>query len=171
MTPRPWRGSAERRRVQCTVRGAATAEEQCRGVILYPGRSASADIKPVRRRGSSAIEFALCLPFLLTLAAGLVDWGQFFVAELSVVAITRDAARSAIGADDPEDDATGRAQALLAAAGMPTEGATVAASVETDATLGRDVVTVQVTVPRGARLSLVPSPDEVRATATLLLEE
>ena len=46
-----------------------------------------------RRRGASAIEFVLCMPFVLTLLAGLIDGGLHLATMHAVSRAARDGAR------------------------------------------------------------------------------
>lgn len=52
---------------------------------------------PARRRdrGSSAVEFALVFPLLVTLIFGIIDFGMFVNANVTTANATRDAARAA----------------------------------------------------------------------------
>jgi Flp pilus assembly protein TadG len=80
------------------------------------------------RRGSNAVEFALTMPILILIIAGIVDYGWFFSQHQIVVTAVREASRAA--ALTPEDgdavaEAQARAQAVLTQAGMDASAATV----------------------------------------------
>ncbi len=60
-----------------------------------------------RRRGSSAIEFGLSLPFMMLVFAGIVDL-YFYMSRLAVVSgAARDACRAGAGINDPKNPADG----------------------------------------------------------------
>lgn len=47
-------------------------------------------------RGASAVEFAIVLPVLFLVMAGIVDFGRFFFAQIQVTNAAREAARTAV---------------------------------------------------------------------------
>ena len=78
----------------------------------------------LRRRGASAIEFALCMPFVVTLLGGMVDGGIHIATMHAVSRAARDGAR--VGSTTVESfPATGNA--ILAAAKSSADASMVAA--------------------------------------------
>lgn len=74
------------------------------------------------RRGSQAVEFALLLPILVTLFAGMVDFAQYLFLADGVVAAVGEGARAGAAAsasEDPSALATQVAQTSWANAGLP----------------------------------------------------
>jgi Flp pilus assembly protein TadG len=125
-----------------------------------------------RRRGSVAVELGLTAPILAVILAGVLEWGDVLVGEVSLVQIARDAALAGARtaqADDPEGVARDRAEAAIAAAGYRFAPATI--------TIGRtrlatgEVLDVAVQVPHTARVPFVPTPRTLRATTSARLED
>ena len=54
-----------------------------------------------RRRGASAIEFALCLPFVVTLLGGIIDGGVHLATMHSISRAARDGARIGSSTTEP----------------------------------------------------------------------
>lgn len=52
--------------------------------------------KGERDRGASIVEFAICLPLLLLLIGGMVDFGRMFFTEVMLTNAAREGARSAM---------------------------------------------------------------------------
>ncbi|WEO78007.1 pilus assembly protein [Cryobacterium sp. SO2] len=52
-------------------------------------------------RGAVAVEFALLLPLLVTLLIGIMEFGMFYSAQISVTAAAREAARVMAIGNDP----------------------------------------------------------------------
>lgn len=75
------------------------------------------------RRGTALIETALVLPLLLFAAFGVIGVGRVTRAQMAVDAVTREAARSAAMASDPEsalNQGLARAQAVAREDGLAT---------------------------------------------------
>ena len=49
----------------------------------------------VRRRGAAAVEFAFCLPFLVTILLGIIEMGRLMMVKEILVNCARDGARTA----------------------------------------------------------------------------
>ena len=78
-------------------------------------------------RGASAVEFAIVLPVLFLVIAGIVDFGRFFFTQIQVTNASREGARAAVVLPSPApSDMTAITQrALAGAAGVPGAAATV----------------------------------------------
>lgn len=78
-----------------------------------------------RDRGAAAVEFALCLPILLLLVFGIIDFGRMLNAQLTLTEAAREGARlAALG--DSNADVQARSEA--AAPALSGVSVTVAAS-------------------------------------------
>lgn len=116
------------------------------------------------RRGSAALEFAISLPVLLILVAGIVDFGWWFYREVGIIQIARDAALAGSItklASDPMGTAQARAQAALTAAGYALGPATV--QTRSVATASGTCLEVSLSAPYDHLLSLIPAPDTVQS--------
>lgn len=105
-----------------------------------------------RRRGASAIEFALCLPFVVTVLGGLVDGGLHMATMHSVSRAAQEGARIGSTTNEPFPatgtliitNAAAAAKASITGAGFTTGNYTTSATWTADAT-GLRWVTVTVT--------------------------
>ena len=124
----------------------------------------------MRRAGGAAVEFAITLPVLMVLLAGVIEWGCFLQRQVSVVQAARDGALAASltpRSGDAAATAEERARSSLELAGVDGAGATVTASTE-DAPTG-SVVRVIVEVPYAPLLRLLPTPVVNRAESAFQL--
>lgn len=120
------------------------------------------------RRGAAAIEFALCLVFvLLPLVAAVLEWSWYFYQEIRVMRVARDSARVGVSASIAEDNrehaATDWAEMRLDEMGFDTSdnGVEVSYGAET-ISVGADtrlLVQVVLNVPFEAATGLLP--DEI----------
>lgn len=117
------------------------------------------------RRGAAAIEFALCLVFvLMPLFAAVMEWSWYFYQEMRVMHVARDAARLAvsdtIGDDNRTHAATDWAEMRLAEMNMDTsdDGVSVSLGDETISVGAgtRDLLKVTLNVPFEAVTGLLP---------------
>jgi len=78
-------------------------------------------------RGASAVEFAIVLPVLFLVIAGIVDFGRYFFTQIQVTNAAREGARAAVVLPNPAStDMTAITQrALAGVAGVPSTAATV----------------------------------------------
>ncbi|GAA3707315.1 hypothetical protein GCM10022399_25070 [Terrabacter ginsenosidimutans] len=96
-------------------------------------------------RGASAVEFAIILPVLFLVIAGIVDFGRFFFMKIQVTNAAREGVRMAVVMPGPTPDPgpSITARATAAAGGVPsvsvsalatcTAGSTAYASVRVQA--------------------------------------
>jgi len=74
------------------------------------------------RRGSQAVEFALCLPIIATVLFGILEYGVMFNQWLSILSATRDGARwganPGVELDEAEDEAIAQVRSSLALLGL-----------------------------------------------------
>ncbi len=152
------------------ARGSASL---ARGVVL-PGGSRQG----LRtRRGGAAVEFALTLPVLLLVFAGIVDLSTYVHARHDVQRAAREGARLAAATRDPDGtgaaEAAGSAHALavLDALGTPCGGSCTVDAARFAAE-GWGMVRVRVTAPWTAPVGLVPGlADSVSAQVTELARD
>jgi Flp pilus assembly protein TadG len=120
------------------------------------------------RKGSTAVEFALVAPILLTLLTGIMDYSWYMSQRSAVVFATQDGARAAVMAGyygAPVDVAKARVAAALTSSGItgtPTVDVTMS-------TIGQPV-TVTTSVSFKKLVGLVPVPPMLIATTTMLLD-
>ncbi len=133
------------------------------------------------RRGGAAVEFAMVAPVLLTLLAGVLEWGRFATQQLSVLHAVREGARMGSGLTDTwlEDDESGsellvmaedRVRAVLAEAGLDGDGATVNTSILTTEE-GIELIHVEVAVQYQPLVELVPTPENLQGQLAMMVEE
>lgn len=124
-------------------------------------------------RAGVAVEFALTLPVLLLLLAGVMDYGWYFFVQAGVQSAAADAVRMGVDADggvDPGALAEAAATDVLEDAGLPCLGAcSVIASVEVQP--GYRLLRVVVDRPYEPLVGLVPSPAANHASCAMLLEQ
>jgi Flp pilus assembly protein TadG len=125
------------------------------------------------RRGGAAIEMALTAPILLSMAAGVVEWGWYMNQQVTVIQAVRDAARAGALAEadaeaDPASVALARIEDRMAEIGFDPTQSSVTATVS-DSSVGQ-VLTVSAVVLYPGLLGLVPTPDRLRASTTMRLE-
>lgn len=106
-------------------------------------------LKRQNERGAVAVEFALVLPILVTLLIGIMEFGMFYSAQVSVTAAAREGARIMAISDDPAaartavrtaspvlDPAVTDAQIVISGACSPGATATVRINYTLDALTG-----------------------------------
>lgn len=69
------------------------------------------------RRGSAALEFAICMPFMITLVVGVTEFGRALWCHHTVVQMTRDATRYLSRVPDPTNSTYQTAARNLALTG------------------------------------------------------
>lgn len=126
-----------------------------------------------RVRGAEAVEFALTLPILVILVAGIFDYGWYFHQQLSLQSATRQAARSASVLPQTGDvDAAARASIAAALEADGQGGLDPAVTVEVvTAANGEQAVRVDATAPYTGLWSLVALPFQLRATVVMRRED
>lgn len=132
-------------------------------------------MKPLRRhrRGGVLVESALVFPILATLLCGILDWGWYFFLTSKVLDATKDASRVAAAAsagEDPRTLAETQARAILEDVGIlrwasPTVEGTVGS------TGGLRTLKLSLTLPFEPLVGLVPTPADIRAERTIMLEK
>ena len=127
---------------------------------------------PRRRRGSNAVEFALILPILITLFAGIVEWGWTLNQQMMVVQAAREGARAGVSTprdDDPETAAQARVVQSLNDMGLNGGAAVVTVSIV--GAYPDELLQVNLALPHQPIIGLVPIPVDLKAALTMRLEE
>lgn len=125
------------------------------------------------RKGGAAIEFALVLPVLLFLVFGIVEYGWIFFQQANVLSAAREGVRLGVtvaqtASPDPASTASTRAVAVLNQYGM--DGATATITATNSGTSPQETLTVDVVVPYDPLIGFVPTPGNLHAQMTMLLE-
>lgn len=135
------------------------------------------------RRGAEAIEFALIVPVMVLLTAGLVDYSWFYNLELAVIDAARHGGRAGAATMDASDNtpcqvAEAATLVALEAAGIPgVDNTRVSAWVAQDGADGDGdgvndgVVYVDVRVPYVPLWGLVINPSELHGALAMRMED
>jgi len=120
------------------------------------------------RQGAHAIEFALCLPILLSLLTGSMDWAWYLYQTSGVTEAAWAGTRMAAGISNLNQAraaATAATQAKLTAMHLQ---ATPTVTVTNVASGVNQVLSVAVTVPFEGTFGIVPVPPRLEGHATAL---
>ena len=124
------------------------------------------------RSGAVAVEFALVVPLLLILLAGVIEWGWFLSREVLLLEATREAALAGVLTRLEEDPAVAAQQRLAAAlAGAGLDPAGLDSSAEVIAAPTGCVITVRASLPYASLVRLVPIPARLGADVTMRLQD
>ena len=129
------------------------------------------------RRGASALEFALTLPVITAILAGILEYGWYLFQLSNVVHALRDGTR--IGVTVPLEDAEGpgpraeaHTRAVLDGLGVPcTDGGGCIVAATIGAAGDMSVLTVSVEVDYEPIIGLLPSPSQLGGTFTMMLQD
>ena len=129
------------------------------------------------RRGASALEFALTLPVVMVVLAGILEYGWYLFQLANVVHALRDGTR--IGVTVPLEEATpptaraeAHARAIMRGLGVPCDeedGCTVTAVVIPNEDF--DVLTLTIEVDYTPIVGLLPSPSQLQGSFTMMMQE
>jgi hypothetical protein len=128
----------------------------------------------VRRRGSTAIEFALTLPLLFVIVSGILEYGWYLFQLSSVVHAVRDGTRIGVTVpleEGPEEIATTHARNVLAGLGVPcgASGCTVEASLSPAGDI--TIMRLEIEVPYEPVVGLLPHPSVLRGHFTMMMQD
>ena len=128
----------------------------------------------MRRRGSTAIEFALTLPVIFVIMAGILEYGWYLFQLSSVVHAVRDGTRIGVTVpldEGPEAIAATHARDVLDGLGVPC-GAT-GCSVEASLVPAGEVTVMrlEIEVPYEPIIGLLPHPGLLRGHFTMMMQD
>ena len=128
----------------------------------------------MRRRGSTAIEFALTLPLLFVIVSGILEYGWYLFQLSSVVHAVRDGTRIGVTVpleEGPEEIATTHARNVLAGLGVPcgASGCTVEASLAPAGDI--TIMRLEIEVPYEPVVGLLPHPSVLRGHFTMMMQD
>jgi len=134
-------------------------------------------MKRFTRRGSTAIEFALTLPILVVILAGVLEYGWYLFQLSNVVHALRDGARIGVTvprADSisPEARAAQHARDVLNGLGVPCSesgGCLVQALIEPVDDV--EVMELTIEVEYEPMIGLLPHPGQLRGAFTMMMQE
>lgn len=118
------------------------------------------------------MEFALILPILITLFAGIVEWGWTLNQQMMVLQAAREGARAGVSTprdDDPESAAQTRVVQSLNDMGL--KGSAAAVTVSIVGAYPDELLQVDLALPHEPIIGLVPMPVDLKAALTMRLEE
>jgi len=129
------------------------------------------------RRGSSAIEFALTLPILIVILAGILEYGWYLFQLSNVVHAVRDGARIGVtvpagDSPGPEARATAHARDVLNGLGVPCSesgGCQVVAAIAPAGDV--EVLVLTIEVEYEPMIGLLPHPALLRGNFTMMMQE
>lgn len=132
------------------------------------------------RTGASVLEFALMLPVLVVLAAGVAQWGMYLRERMLLARAAREAVRAGAvtsieATPAPAQVAEARARAALDTYGLDGSAALIETSYDNLNASGPcdtdDTLTVVVAMPTQSLISIVPMPAQVVASMTMIIED
>ena len=131
----------------------------------------------MRRRGSSALEFALTLPIIVAVLAGILEYGWYLFQLSNVVHALRDGTR--IGVTVPAADETGsearaeaHARAVMDGLGVPCTdggGCVVNATIEPAGDIS--TLRMSIEVDYTPIVGLLPTPSQLRGSFTMMMQQ
>jgi Flp pilus assembly protein TadG len=128
--------------------------------------------RPASRRGAAAVEFALVLPILLAIITAVMEYGWLFLQQANLSAAVRDGARvgsMTAQADGPGAAVETRVRAAMTTLSLPGTAATVTTAQSVAAPA--EVLTVTVSMTYTPLIGLVPTPANLNARMSMLLED
>tara|TARA_B100001123_G_C14695271_1_gene782982 strand:+ start:193 stop:594 length:402 start_codon:yes stop_codon:yes gene_type:complete len=126
------------------------------------------------RKGASAVEFALTLPFVIALVAITVEWGWVLSQQAWVHAAARDACRFSVELDPLDVDISAQAalsaQEWMTAYDFACDSGDCDIQAEVKTVGGRDALTVDIDVIYRPIFGLIPVPESLHGESTHLLK-
>ena len=129
------------------------------------------------RRGASALEFALTLPVVMFVLAGILEYGWYLFQLSNVVHALRDGTRIGVtvplsSATPPTTRAEEHARAVMNGLGVPCEdgdGCIVTAIISPSDEF--DVLNLTIEVDYTPIVGLLPAPSLLQGTFTMMMQE
>jgi Flp pilus assembly protein TadG len=119
-----------------------SAAHQDQGFLRRPRRGSR-----VRRRGASAVEFAMVSPFLFALLLGMMEFGRVLVAHQVVTSAARTGAREAILPGATTTTVNNAVAAVAGSSLFPLNSITAVCSTNPASASAGTTITVTVSVP------------------------
>lgn len=131
--------------------------------------------RPSSRRGASAIEFALTLPVVIVIFSAIIEYGWVFFHQSAALGAVRDGVRLGVTYapdDGPEAAAENRTRAVLSGYGLDCSDtlSCVVTAVVVDDGVNYATLTVQVQRAYEPMFALMPTPSNINAQMTMVLE-
>ena len=124
------------------------------------------------RKGGSAIETALLAPVAVTMMAGFLEYGWYFVQDLNLKASVREASRIAVGTPVEYDPAAAfKAQLGVELADRKMDHMTWASTQWVSGDAGSRMLNTQVSVQYPGLTGLIPVPSAIKQVTTTRLED
>jgi len=129
------------------------------------------------RRGASALEFALTLPIVMAVLAGILEYGWYLFQLSNVVHALRDGTRIGVTVPlDEEESPSARAEtharAVLDGLGVPcTDGGGCTVSAVVGPSSDVSTLTMSIEVDYTPIVGLLPSPSLLQGTFTMMMQE
>lgn len=125
------------------------------------------------RRGANAIEFALILPVLITMMAGIMEYGWYFSQMVALSAATNDAARAGATTPEDSDDTPEQVAEHALAVALVNNGyqGTVYTEIYREGTAPYQALHVGVVLPYSSLTGLVPAPEKITSRQIWRLED
>ena len=131
----------------------------------------------MRRRGSSALEFALTLPVIVAVLAGILEYGWYLFQLSNVVHALRDGTR--IGVTVPSSDDAGsqaraeaHARSVMDGLGVPcTDGGECVVTATIEPAGDVQILRMNIEVDYSPLVGLLPTPSQLRGTFTMMMQE
>ena len=129
------------------------------------------------RRGASALEFALTLPVVMIVLAGILEYGWYLFQLANVVHALRDGTRIGVTVPltdtiPPTDRAEQHARSVMNGLGVPCdegEGCTITAIITPSEEF--DVLNLTIEVDYTPIVGLLPSPSQLQGSFTMMMQE
>jgi Flp pilus assembly protein TadG len=126
---------------------------ECRTVMHVPASQPTERVHPAaRRRGASAVQFALVAPMFFTLILGAVEVGRGIMVTNQLTSAARNACRTAVIEVKVDSDVTSQVTTFLSAQGVTTTN--VSTTIKVNGTVAalstaqpNDQVSIRVTIP------------------------
>ena len=126
------------------------------------------------RRGSSAIEFALILPVIMVIMAGILEYGWYLFQLSSVVHAVRDGTRIGVTVpieEGPEAIAAAHARSVLEGLGVPCSGGSCVVEATLQPAGDVTVMRLDIEVPYEPVVGLLPHPSHLRGHFTMMMQD
>ena len=130
-----------------------------------------------RRHGASALEFALTLPIVMAVLAGILEYGWYLFQSSNVVHALRDGTRIGVtvplaDAEGPTTRAQAHARAVLDGLGVPCDddgGCLVSAMIGPSGDIS--TLTMTISVDYTPIVGMLPTPSQLHGTFTMMMQE